>query len=128
VNVNGLKSRSVSRRPSVCSSVAGLDDLDPSWRVWRLSRLRDRRRSSVVSLSGEDHGVNTIGNISRSVSSRNVASGWEKIRMVTGKSYISESRSSDNRLKLLEDHVTKHSMKSKPHSFCLVCKKILEGK
>ena len=78
-----------------------------------ISLFRDRRRSSVVSLSGtanhwqrhseirnklfdnfsgEDHGVNTIGNISRSVSSRNVASGWEKIRMVTGKSYISESR------------------------------------
>ena len=30
----------LSRRSSVSSSASGLDDLDTSWRVWRLSRRR----------------------------------------------------------------------------------------
>ena len=31
------------------------------------------------------------------------------------------------RLKMLEDHVTKHSLRSKPHTMCAVCTRILEG-
>ena len=31
------------------------------------------------------------------------------------------------RLKMLEDHVTKHSLRSQPHTMCSVCTRILEG-
>ena len=32
------------------------------------------------------------------------------------------------RLKMLEDHVTKHSLRSEPHTMCAVCTRILEGR
>ena len=32
------------------------------------------------------------------------------------------------RLRMLEDHVTKHSLRSEPHAMCSVCTRILEGK
>ena len=37
-------------------------------------------------------------------------------------------RSEAMRLRMLEDHVTKHSLRSEPHTMCSVCTRILEGK
>ena len=37
-------------------------------------------------------------------------------------------RSETMRLRMLEDHVTKHSLRSQPHTMCRVCTRILEGK
>ena len=37
-------------------------------------------------------------------------------------------RSEAMRLRMLEDHVTKHSLRSAPHAMCGVCTRILEGK
>ena len=37
-------------------------------------------------------------------------------------------RNESLRLRMLEDHVTKHSLRSEPHSMCKVCTRILEGK
>ena len=43
------------------SSVVSLADTEgPGWRVWRQSRRSESRRGSVVSISGEDHGVKSM--------------------------------------------------------------------
>ena len=50
------------------------------------------------------------------------------VNLTTNEKYFNLSRSDNNRLKMLEDHVTKHSLRDQPHSMCKVCTRILEGK
>ena len=90
----------------------------------------ESRRASVVSISGEDHGVKSVANITRSISRLGkILDGLDDINKVKGRHYISTDSSSQDkaRLKLLEDHVTKHSLRMKPHTMCSVCTRILEG-
>ena len=167
-DVSRAPSRSLSRRSSVTSLTSGQDSLDPSWRVWKLSRrrwycrldtglwcdlcwhliIRESRRSSVLSVSGEDHGVASVAGGTRTRGAEE-----ETPSMVTGKQFVQGGntrsgarachefivthqswfmtlsiRSETMRLRMLEDHVTKHSLRSEPHTMCRVCTRILEGK
>ena len=95
-----------------------------------LSGISESRRSSVVSLSGEDHGLNSVASMTRSVSRLGkILDDLNDTKMVKGRAFESTKSSSQDkaRLKLLEDHVTKHSLRMKPHTMCAVCTRILEG-
>ena len=116
-SVSRCESRSQSRRSSVMS-VRSEDDLDCSWRVWRSSRRRlsinvvllwniflfwnifhftvlsERRKSSVVSISGEDHGVKSVGNMSRSISRLGRILGEvSETKVVRGRTFLSNNSS-----------------------------------
>ena len=84
----------------------------------------------MVSISGENHGVKSVANMTRAVSRLGrVLDDLDDTKMVKGRTFMSTHSSSKDkaRLKLLEDHVTKHSLRQKPHSMCAVCTRILEG-
>ena len=48
---------------------------------------------------------------------------WTDCRLVPCTLYSDKMR-----LALLEDHLTKHSLRDQPHTMCVVCTRILEGK
>ena len=84
----------------------------------------------MVSISGEDHGVKSVANMTRSISRLGkIIDELDDTKMVKGRRFIStdSSRQDKARLKLLEDHVTKHSLRMEPHAMCSVCTRILEG-
>ena len=94
----------------------------------------------MLSVSGEDHGVASVAGVTRTRGAEE-----ETPTMVTGKQFVKGGntkykfssnhlgssdfvRSEAMRLRMLEDHVTKHSLRSEPHTMCRVCTRILEGK
>ena len=111
---------------------------------------RESRRSSVLSLSGEDHGVASVAGVTRArgmEETPNMVTGKHAVKGVNTRHVSTNSsheldyefyyhvsllhimiRSEAMRLRMLEDHVTKHSLRSEPHTMCSVCTRILEGK
>jgi len=55
-----------SRRGSIAAS-SHPEDVDLGWLAWKESRKNESRRASVVSISGEDHGLKSIGKWTKAV-------------------------------------------------------------
>jgi len=126
-----------SRRGSIAAS-SHPEDVDLGWLAWKESRKNESRRASVVSISGEDHGVKSIGKWTKAVKAVTAAredgreeekrSEKDRIHVRTGRSIgISTAPSDSLRLKMLEDHLKKHSLRLSSHAMCMVCTRILEG-
>jgi len=126
-----------SRRGSIASTHP--EDVDLGWLAWKESRRNESRRASVVSISGEDHGVKSVSKWTKAVNAvtdqaarengrEHKRSLKEKIHIRTGRSLSTTTAPSDNlRLRMLEDHLKKHSLRLSSHAMCMVCTRILEG-
>ena len=59
-----------------------------------LLRISERRKSSVVSISGEDHGVKSVANMSRSISRLGkILDDLSETKVVRGRTFMSTNSS-----------------------------------
>ena len=59
-----------------------------------LLRITERRKSSVVSISGEDHGVKSVANMSRSISRLGkILDDLSETKVVRGRTFMSTNSS-----------------------------------
>ena len=64
------------------------------FKIFSIARLSERRKSSVVSISGEDHGVKSVANMSRSISRLGkILDDLSETKVVRGRTFMSTNSS-----------------------------------
>ena len=77
-----------------CQSMSSCFEIFFGLKIFHFTVLSERRKSSVVSISGEDHGVKSVGNMSRSISRLGRILGEvSETKVVRGRTFLSNNSS-----------------------------------